>query len=129
AVVAGGAGGVLAQAEDHPADAAPEEFRGRVYGADAGGVDAGRQRRGLAARGVVAAIFGDPAAPAAAAGHHAVALDDEIGPVGDDLAVDAHQPAAGGDLVGRQEVGQRAGDGAVHQGDEDGDVGLGGDAV
>jgi hypothetical protein len=122
-------GGGLAQVEDQSADAPADELGRGVHRPDAGRVDAGGQRGGHASGRVIAAVFGDPSAPAATAGKDAVGLDDDIGPVGDDLAVDPHQLAAGGDLVRRQKGGQRPGDRAVHERDQSRNVRLGGDAV
>jgi hypothetical protein len=68
------------------------------------------QKGGVAAGRVVAAIERRAPAPAAAAGDPAVRLDDEIGSVGDELAIQAHDRAAGRDLVVAEEAALQLGD-------------------
>jgi Spy/CpxP family protein refolding chaperone len=61
-----------------------------VHGADARRLAARVEGAGVAAGGMVAAEHGRAPAPAAAADDPTVVLDGEVGPVGDQLAVDAH---------------------------------------
>jgi hypothetical protein len=64
---------------------------------------------------VVAAEQGGPPAPTAATGQPSVILDHEIGAVGDQLAVQAHDVERGGHRVRLQERLQKFADRGVHQ--------------
>jgi L-serine dehydratase len=98
---------------------------GSVYMArDAGGLGRRVQHGGVATGGVVAPEQGGPAAPAATAGDRAVGLDHIIGAVGDELAVQPHDLAGGGDLFGRQEGRKELADRPLHHAAQGGNVGL-----
>ena len=90
---------------------------------------AGSRQARVAAGGGVAAVVGGAPAPAAAAGERAVEVDDEVGAVVDELGVEAHDGAAGGDLRRGEERPLQLADRGVHQRRERGQVGGDGEAV
>ena len=91
----------LAAVQHHAPDAAPDMERIGIHRADAGRLAHRIERPGIAQRAMrIAAVQRRTKAPPAAADEGAVIRDNEIGAIRDQLSVEAHRRAAGGDLLG-----------------------------
>src|SRR5581483_8017354 len=92
---AGGARFFFASFENHPADAAARELRQDEHGADARGIGCRLEHLGIAGAGAASGIKALAVTPAATGDDLLPDLDDEVGAVVDELAVEMRDEAKG----------------------------------